>query len=357
MKLAPTKVDKLLDSIATLNSSIESVSLAKRTVKATSNLIQNLNISFDVFNPDNEPIAEYNWHEPHGFITEHLFEAFTRYWSEHIFFEQISGFKSGVYRNTDAISLTDFMNNNLYHEAFKKVDITHQLHTTMPINKELAMVCTLTRNNFDFSNEEKMMLKILSPHIRLAIDNANALEKVIREKSKIENVLSNFKSAIMIFDESGKVIQKTKSCHRLIAKYFEKDTIDNNGLPETLKVWMKSYQFHPKEEGALEPIRPILVNKGDEHLRIRLIIENRKRQKTLLFDEKSEVTLEQISTLGLTNRESEVLFWISKGKTNPEIAILLDISPRTVQKHTENLYTKLGVETRTAAALRINQLG
>jgi len=53
---------------------------------------------------------------------------------------------------------------------------------------------------------------------------------------------------------------------------------------------------------------------------------------------------------GLTRRESQVLAWVRRGKTNREISILLSISPRTVQKHLEHIFQKLGVETRTAAA-------
>jgi DNA-binding response OmpR family regulator/DNA-binding CsgD family transcriptional regulator len=54
--------------------------------------------------------------------------------------------------------------------------------------------------------------------------------------------------------------------------------------------------------------------------------------------------------LGLTGRESEVLSWISKGKTNRDIAQILGLSPRTIDKHLEQIYAKLGVENRTAAA-------
>ena len=54
--------------------------------------------------------------------------------------------------------------------------------------------------------------------------------------------------------------------------------------------------------------------------------------------------------LGLTTRESEVLFWLSNGKTNKEIAQILDIGARTVNKHLEQVFVKLGVENRTTAA-------
>lgn len=53
----------------------------------------------------------------------------------------------------------------------------------------------------------------------------------------------------------------------------------------------------------------------------------------------------------LTRREAEILGWLGEGKTNVEIAALLGISPRTVEKHCENLFAKLGVENRFGAAL------
>lgn len=54
----------------------------------------------------------------------------------------------------------------------------------------------------------------------------------------------------------------------------------------------------------------------------------------------------------LTLRERQVMHWLRCGKTDAEIAALLSISPRTVQKHLEHIYVKLGVETRTAAVMR-----
>jgi DNA-binding response OmpR family regulator/DNA-binding CsgD family transcriptional regulator len=53
---------------------------------------------------------------------------------------------------------------------------------------------------------------------------------------------------------------------------------------------------------------------------------------------------------GLTSREAEVLLWISRGKSNRDIGEILDISPRTVNKHLEPIFVKLGVENRAAAA-------
>ncbi|MBP6225007.1 MAG: response regulator [Rhizobacter sp.] len=58
----------------------------------------------------------------------------------------------------------------------------------------------------------------------------------------------------------------------------------------------------------------------------------------------------RLSHAALTPRETEVLSWLAKGKTNRDIADILGMSPRTVNKHLEHIFEKLGVETRAAAA-------
>jgi len=56
--------------------------------------------------------------------------------------------------------------------------------------------------------------------------------------------------------------------------------------------------------------------------------------------------------LGLSRREADVLLWIARGQSNAEIGASLRISPRTVKKHLEHIFGKLGVRTRLAAAVR-----
>ena len=54
----------------------------------------------------------------------------------------------------------------------------------------------------------------------------------------------------------------------------------------------------------------------------------------------------------ITAREQEVLVWLAGGKTDRDIGDILGISPRTVHKHLQRIYQKLGVECRTAAVVR-----
>ncbi|AZV37694.1 response regulator transcription factor [Komagataeibacter xylinus] len=60
--------------------------------------------------------------------------------------------------------------------------------------------------------------------------------------------------------------------------------------------------------------------------------------------------------LGLSAREAEVLLWISRGKTSRDIADILQVSPRTIDKHIEQIYNKTGLSTRAAAAATASRL-
>ncbi len=71
-----------------------------------------------------------------------------------------------------------------------------------------------------------------------------------------------------------------------------------------------------------------------------------------------EAAPSRLATASLTPRETEVLSWIAKGKTNRDVGDILGLSPRTVNKHLEHVFEKLGVETRAAAAaLASRELG
>jgi DNA-binding CsgD family transcriptional regulator len=88
------------------------------------------------------------------------------------------------------------------------------------------------------------------------------------------------------------------------------------------------------------------------HLRTARILQSARNQprapRPKLDDEQVQQELAQ--RFALTLRELEVLQWVACGKTNRDIGTILGLSPRTVNKHLEHVYVKLGVETRTAAA-------
>jgi DNA-binding CsgD family transcriptional regulator len=77
------------------------------------------------------------------------------------------------------------------------------------------------------------------------------------------------------------------------------------------------------------------------------------RQLKSLEEMRNVLGRRQAALGALTAREREVLGWVAAGKSDQQIGAILGVSPRTVQKHLQNVYDKLGVESRTAAVMRL----
>jgi CheY-like chemotaxis protein/DNA-binding CsgD family transcriptional regulator len=118
-------------------------------------------------------------------------------------------------------------------------------------------------------------------------------------------------------------------------------------LPPTLMAWLKPQLDQPEvnEHSPYESIR------GGFHFSAKLVSCFNTDEYLLLMEKHSgHWNLNSVkSSLGLTTREAEILMWISRGKTNKEISLILGGSPRTVNKHLEHVFEKLGVVTRAAA--------
>ena len=105
-----------------------------------------------------------------------------------------------------------------------------------------------------------------------------------------------------------------------------------------------------------------LANKPNVGYQLQLENPDYRLAVRLMFDHESEWVLRLIdgerptgsellrNQLEITERESEVLYWLANGKANREIAEILSMSPRTVNKHLEQIYVKLNVDNRTSAA-------
>jgi DNA-binding NarL/FixJ family response regulator len=152
---------------------------------------------------------------------------------------------------------------------------------------------------------------------------------------------------LLAVNRQGRLMWATPQAQKLLADSLGPAGSDEMVLPEPLQQWLEQVQTGKagsKTATATFPDHPALRlyyvgNAGPNEFLLRLA-----------KDAGHNFPAEFSSELGLTTRESEVLAWLSKGKTNRDIAQILGLSPRTVDKHLEQIYAKLGVENRTAAA-------
>ena len=154
---------------------------------------------------------------------------------------------------------------------------------------------------------------------------------------------------LLATDRSGKLLWCTPKAKRLLAELFPAHGDQAASLPAALVREL----LQLRGQGSKAQARSTLQL---GHHRLEICVLSPIGPDELLFSltevgaAGDENTLRQ--SLSLTTRESEVLLWISRGKSNREIGEILTISPRTVNKHLEQIFNKLGVENRASAAAR-----
>lgn len=138
---------------------------------------------------------------------------------------------------------------------------------------------------------------------------------------------------------------------RWLHEYFGAPMEGPARLPEPLRRWLRD---HPLLGAAGDHAQPRARAFSVEHEGRRLVmrfIPDRALRFLLLEEHTLAPSATGLKPFLLTPWESEVLAWVTMGKTNRDIAAILSTSARTVKKHLEHVYEKLGVETRTPLPL------
>jgi len=153
---------------------------------------------------------------------------------------------------------------------------------------------------------------------------------------------------LLAVDRVGKVLWATPQAQKLLAADGASAEGFRLDLPKPWLDWLE--QVHSGLAQPKTPIKASLLRNDELRLQYMGKLGPNEFLLRLARDTSTESSKEFTIEFGLTSRESEVLAWLSKGKTNRDIAQILGLSPRTVDKHLEQIYAKLGVENRTAAA-------
>ena len=157
---------------------------------------------------------------------------------------------------------------------------------------------------------------------------------------------------LMAVSGQGKIMWATPQAQKLLSDNLPAGAGDELVLPQPMLQWLDLAQ--KGKAGSKTPALASFPN--NEALRLQYMGKLGPNEFLLRLakDSGADTPQEFSRDLGLTSREGEVLSWLSKGKTNRDIAQILGLSPRTVDKHLEQIYSKLGVENRTAAAAIAN---
>lgn len=152
---------------------------------------------------------------------------------------------------------------------------------------------------------------------------------------------------MMATDRRGRFLWCTPMAEGAIGRVAPGWTRDNRALPDALRAPVERML-------AAEPLPGFSIRLDQSYGALELVLIAQYRTDELLIRlnelNPQADTAKLRDRLHLTQREAEVLLWVSYGKSSFLISDILEISPRTVNKHLERVFEKLGIETRSAAA-------
>ncbi|MFZ2450582.1 MAG: response regulator transcription factor [Methylovulum miyakonense] len=200
---------------------------------------------------------------------------------------------------------------------------------------------------FDEGGLDYIVKPIRPPEVLARIEVHLALA---RDRQRAENALNQSPFCALAVDHDGSITWLTPAARAMLADFIQNAPINVGGhLPKPLLEWFKNGRQNA--DGLADEYR---THSG---FSIRMAACQNVGEYLLLLKKCSgEWNLESLKdALGLTFREAEILMWISRGKTNKEVGLILESSHRTVNKHLEHIYEKLGVTTRAAAVAMVLQ--
>lgn len=224
---------------------------------------------------------------------------------------------------TDFLTRTQLRRSRLYDAWLRPLGVEHELNVPIPSPLWHTKTFLFDRaGGRDFTERDRLVLDLLRPHLARLWEAAST-RRLLRAALARLDQSENGSSGVILLAGDERPEFTSPTARRLLRDFFQPEA--GGRLPPELARWL--------EAGAEQPF--------SRHRNGRLLTVRRDGD-ALLLQERREV-------VRLTRREREVLSWVARGKTNAQVAELLWLSPSTVRKHLENVYPKLGVNTRTAA--------
>ncbi|HWI72560.1 MAG TPA: helix-turn-helix transcriptional regulator [Baekduia sp.] len=242
-----------------------------------------------------------------------------------------------AYRLSDVIGQAEFRERDLYREVFVPLGVEHQLVVTLPAPPRLLIGLALADER-DFTEGERRVLDLARPHLIQAHANAALRDRLHDVLAAIEAGLDDSGEAIVVADAHGRVAFATSAGRAALGAL---GPTAGAQLPEPLR----------DATSRRWPSRCVVpVPGGGEPLVVRRMARTPGSATVLVFERGIRgASRELLEALGLSPREAEVLQAMMRGRATAAIAAELGVSPRTVSKHAERIYDKLGVHDRVAA--------
>ncbi len=269
-----------------------------------------------------------------------LFPRFKELTHQHpLIVNQMQSANFPVHKISDFLTQDAYHRLELYQDVYRPMGVEYQIAVTIRLSTSHVIAFALSRKKNDYDERDRTILDLLRPHLVVAFNNLELLQNQKAKLEGIELALNELSSATLIVDLKSLILFHTGPGRQWIG------TTTPGRLPKEISDWLN----HCFDTGAHDALR---WNSIFGEILIRAVPTTSSERRLLVLSRQNTLSapVTTSDTTTLSRRQQEVARWIREGKTNVEIARIMGISPRTVQKHIEHIFEKLGVESRVAVA-------
>lgn len=255
---------------------------------------------------------------------------------------------------SDFLSAPQFHSRGIYSDFFRLATPRVEDILTVHVRPRRATLIAVAvcRDRRTFTERDRSLLNLVRRHVGQAYRNILQFDAARTGMEGPPHQSPPIAWEIVVVGSRSRVVRMSDRARRWLNDYFGSG--DTSSLPDEIRRWITD-QRSRLEAGLDRGGQAALVVERPDRRLVVTMLPDPGEITLVLAEERTAFDGNSLRSLGLTARETEVLHWVSRGRTNAEVSMILDIRPRTVGKHLERIFEQLGVENRTAAASRALQ--
>ena len=253
---------------------------------------------------------------------------------------------------SDFLPTRRFMQTGLYSVGYRDFAAKHQISSAVGIAGGEYLVVSLNRRSKDFCDRDKTILDAVTRQASQAYQNLRRFDSLQSQIAALAEGRSPLETTWLYVDARLIVTWADANWESYLLRHFAHRRF-NLFLPPVLA---DAIQPLPAPPGSGQTVKRACTCHQLSHrsssYRLTVLAERANRFRITIAQLATDQHMEGYPGLSeiLTRREVEVAHWAALGKTNPEIAIILGISSRTVEKHVHAALAKLRLENRVQLA-------
>ncbi|MEM7172585.1 MAG: LuxR C-terminal-related transcriptional regulator [Pseudomonadota bacterium] len=277
-------------------------------------------------------------------------QTFERLLFQNPLIEHDAQVRDGPKRISDFITQEQWQRRRLYQDAYRFIDANYQVAVALTLESPSIIAFAFNRAQSDFIDRDLDILSVLQPHLTIAYQNALTHSRNLDRIQSREDTLSALGIGWLDLDANYAVSQAAPEVLQTIRSFFMGSVLaesESDRLPRPVEDWVDA-QSRELRKGV--PPSSFVTSMDDRRLTISLVVGPNGETSLMADVFLLQASPEMLQELGIGKRQAQVLYWVSQGKSNSEIAVILKITVSTVENHIHRILDLLKASNRTQAA-------